>query len=71
MPIKLGKSAKKFSKGKKNNFEYDHDYIKKYTKADLIDKYNSPTTIPKKKRKIKNELVRRGGVEFKSELQGQ
>lgn len=71
MPIKLGKSTKKFNKGKKNNFEYDHDYIKKYTKGDLIDKYNSPTTIPKKKRKIKNELVRRGGVEFKSELQGQ
>jgi hypothetical protein len=71
MPIKLGKSTKKFNKAKKNNFEYDHDYIKKYTKADLIDKYNSPTTIPKKKRKIKNELVRRGGVEFKSELQGQ
>jgi hypothetical protein len=27
--------------------------------------YNNPTTIPKKKQKIKNELVRRGGVVFK------
>jgi len=65
MPIKLGKSARKFIKGKKKSFEFDHDYIKKYTKSALIDMYNTSSTIPKKKQKIKNELVRRGGVIFK------
>lgn len=64
MPIKLRKSTRKFVKGKKKSYEFDHDYIKKYTVSDLIEMYNSTNTIPKKKQKIKNELVRRGGVVF-------
>ena len=65
MPIKLGKSARKFVKGKGKSFEFEHDYIKMRSKAELIEMYNTSSTIPKKKQKIKNELVRRGGVVFK------
>lgn len=66
MPTKLGKSMRKVVRGaSRPSFEYEHDYIKVKPKAELIEMYNSPTTIPKKKQKIKNELVRRGGVVFK------
>ena len=65
MPIKLGKSTRKFVKGKGKSFEFEHDYIKMRSKAELIEMYNTSSTIPKKKQKIKNELVRRGGVVFK------
>ena len=33
-------------------------------KTELIEKYNQANTRPKDKQKIKNELVRRGGVVF-------
>ena len=33
-------------------------------KKELIEKYNNSSTRPKDKQKIKNELVRRGGVIF-------
>lgn len=66
MPTKLGKSVRKVVRGAaRPSFEYEHDYIKVKPKAELIEMYNNPTTIPKKKQKIKNELVRRGGVVFK------
>ena len=66
MPIKIGKSMRKVVRGaSRPSFEYEHDYIKVKPKAELIEMYNNPTTIPKKKQKIKNELVRRGGVVFK------
>lgn len=59
MPVKFGPSAKKFVKGKKNNFEYDHDYIKLKTKQELIDYLNNGQK-PKVKRKCIVELDRRG-----------
>ena len=37
------------------------------TKKELIEKFNSSNTRPKDKQKIKNELVRRGGVTFGEE----
>jgi len=66
MPIKIGKSIRKVVRGaSRPSFEYTHDYIKCRTKEELIEMYNNSNTIPKKKQKIKNELVRRGGVVFK------
>lgn len=59
MPVKFGPSAKKFVKGKKNNFEFDHDYIKCKPKEELI-KYINEGQKPKVKRKCKVELDRRG-----------
>ena len=63
MPIKLTKSAvvRDRATGKTR---VEHDYIKCHSKADLIEKYNSGNLKPKVKRKVKNELVRRGGVVF-------
>lgn len=40
-----------------------HDYIKSHSTTDLIERYNTGSK-PKVKQKIKNELVRRGGVVF-------
>jgi Cu/Ag efflux protein CusF len=42
-----------------------HDYIKSHSTPDLIERYNSSNLKPKVKQKVKNELVRRGGVVFK------
>lgn len=42
----------------------EHDYIKTHSKQSLIEKYNNENTRPKDKQKIKNELVKRGGVRF-------
>ena len=39
-------------------------YIKLISKQELIEKYNNPSTRKKDKQKIKNELVKRGGVVF-------
>lgn len=41
-----------------------HYYIKNTSKTELIETYNNQNTTPKRKQKIKNELVRRGGVNF-------
>ena len=41
-----------------------HDYVKSYSVLDLIEKYNSGNLKPKVKQKVKNELVKRGGVVF-------
>jgi|TARA_B110000444_G_C18790293_1_gene572110 hypothetical protein len=41
-----------------------HDYIKSHSVLDLIEKYNSGNLKPKVKQKVKNELVKRGGVVF-------
>jgi Cu/Ag efflux protein CusF len=62
MPIKMSKSQaiRDRNTGK---VTIQHDYIKSYNKKDLIEKYNDCKT-PKLKQKIKNELVRRGGVVF-------
>jgi len=63
MPIKLGKSHTTVDRVTKKATTV-HPYIKGFAKAELIDKYNDDKTRPKDKQKIKNELVRRGGVVF-------
>jgi hypothetical protein len=63
MPIKLGKSHKTIDRQTKKVTTH-HPYIRGFSKADLIEKYNNSSTRPKDKQKIKNELVRRGGVVF-------
>ena len=63
MPIKLGKSYKTVDRTTKK-VTVINPYIKGMAKKDLIEKYNDKNTRPRDKRKIKNELVRRGGVVF-------
>ena len=63
MPTKLGKSHTTIDRATKKATTV-HPYIKGFAKAELIDKYNDDKTRPKDKQKIKNELVRRGGVAF-------
>ena len=65
MPIKLGKSSKTIDRQTKKVSTH-HPYITGFSKTDLIEKYNNSNTRPKDKQKIKNELVRRGGVVFNS-----
>lgn len=62
MPVKYGKSVviKDRNTGKLTT---QHEYMKCKTTAELIDAYNKPV-IPKLRQKVKNELVRRGGVVF-------
>jgi hypothetical protein len=65
MPIKLGKSVRKTTRGAaKQGFNYEHDYIKTKSKEELVNTFNATNTVPKKRQKIRNELVKRGGVEF-------
>jgi len=59
MPVKFGKSQRKFVKGKRNNFEYEHEYIKQKPTHELID-YLNEGFKPKVKRKCRVELDRRG-----------
>jgi hypothetical protein len=63
MPVKLGKSYKTVDRATKKATVVN-PYIKGMAKKDLIEKYNDKNTRPRDKRKIKNELVRRGGVVF-------
>ena len=63
MPIKLGKSHTTIDRATKKATTV-HPYIKVFSKSDLIEKYNASNTRRKDKQKIKNELVRRGGVVF-------
>ena len=64
MPIKLSPSHKQVDRNTKK-VTVVHDYIKCKSKFDLIEKFNDTSTKPKVRQKIKNELVRRGGVVFK------
>jgi len=64
MPIKLSPSHKLVDRATKK-VTVVHEYIKCKSKADLIEKFNDSSTKPKVRQKIKNELVRRGGVVFK------
>ena len=66
MPIKLGKSHKTIDRATKK-VTVHHPYIKVMTKKELIERFNSSNTRPRDKQKIKNELVRRGGVTFGEE----
>jgi len=63
MPIKLGKSHQQIDRNTKK-VTMVNPYIKLISKAELIEKYNNPNTRKKDKQKIKNELVKRGGVVF-------
>lgn len=63
MPTKLGKSHKTIDRATKK-VSTIHPYIKNFSKTELIEKYNAGNTRPRDKQKIKNELVRRGGVIF-------
>ena len=65
MPIKLGKSYKNIDRQTKKVTTH-HPYIRGFSKKELIEKYNNEYTRPKDRQKIKNELVRRGGVVFNS-----
>jgi len=64
MPIKLSPSHKQVDRNTKK-VTVVRDYIKCKSKSDLIEKFNDTSTKPKVRQKIKNELVRRGGVVFK------
>ena len=63
MPIKLGKSHTTVDRTTKKKTTVN-PYIKAFSKADLIEKYNNTNTRAKDKQKIKNELTSRGGVVF-------
>lgn len=63
MPVKLGKSHTTVDRATKKVTTV-HPYIKNISKTELIEKYNNNNTRSKDKQKIKNELVRRGGVVF-------
>lgn len=62
MPVKFGKTSKQVDRNTKK-VTVVHDYMKCKSTQDLIDAYNKPV-IPKLRQKVKNELVRRGGVVF-------
>jgi len=63
MPIKLGKSSKQIDRVTKK-VTVINPYIKLFSTQELIEKYNNNNTRKKDKQKIKNELVKRGGVVF-------
>ena len=63
-PIKLGKTSKNDDRMTGKTVTV-HPWITGYSKKDLIEKYNNENTRGRDKAKIKNELVRRGGVIFK------
>lgn len=63
-PVKLGKSVTRIDRVTKK-VTVEHDYIHTHSTKDLIERFNKDNTRKKDKRKIKIELVRRGGVVFK------
>ena len=63
-PVKLGKSVTRIDRATKK-VTVEHDYIHTHSTKDLIERFNKDNTRKKDKRKIKIELVRRGGVVFK------
>ena len=62
MPIKFGKTSKQVDRNTKK-VTTAHEYMKCKSTQELIDAYNKPV-IPKLRQKVKNELVKRGGVVF-------
>lgn len=62
MPIKFGKTSKQVDRNTKKVTTV-HEYMKCKSTQELIDAYNKPV-IPKLRQKVKNELVKRGGVVF-------
>lgn len=63
MPIKFGKSAVIINRETKKK-TVQHEYMKLKTTTELIETYNKEGVRPKLRQKVKNELVRRGGVVF-------
>ena len=59
MPTKLRPSVKRVDRNTKK-VTIEHSYIKQTPKKELFELLNKGTTVPKVKRKIQNELVRRG-----------
>jgi len=62
VPVKYGKTINQVDRNTKK-VTVVHEYMKCKSTAELIDAYNKPV-IPKLRQKVKNELVRRGGVVF-------
>tara|TARA_A100001011_G_scaffold339038_1_gene370248 strand:- start:8447 stop:8668 length:222 start_codon:yes stop_codon:yes gene_type:complete len=62
MPVKFGKTQTIVNRNTKK-VTIVHEYMKCKSTQELIDAYNKPV-IPKLRQKVKNELVRRGGVVF-------
>ena len=62
MPVKFGKTERRVDRNTKK-VTIVHEYMKCKSTQELIDAYNKPV-IPKLRQKVKNELVRRGGVVF-------
>lgn len=60
MPVKFGKSQRKFIKGKGKTFEFTHDYMKHKTKDELFQQINKESGNKKLRRKCIIELQRRG-----------
>lgn len=59
MPVKFGKSIRKFIKGKGKTFEYTHDYIRQKTKDELFETINKTGVNKKLRVKCIRELDRR------------
>jgi len=62
MPIKYGQTQVIVDRNTKKR-TIKHDYIKQIPIMELLDAYNKPVA-GKLRQKVKNELVRRGGVVF-------
>ena len=62
MPVKFGKTQNIVDRNTKK-VTVVSDYMKTKSTQELIDAYNKPV-VPKLRQKVKNELVRRGGVVF-------
>ena len=66
MPIKFGPTVKQWKRtatgGSITRWEYN--YMKCKSKSDLLEAFNNERTKPKLRAKIRNDLVRRGGVVF-------
>ena len=59
MPTKYKESAVKVDRGTKK-VSIEHFYIKQLSQKEAFEMLNNDNTKPKVKRKIRNELVRRG-----------
>ena len=64
MPTKYGQTQVIVDRNTKKK-TVKHDYIKQKPIKELIEAYNKPVA-PKLRQKVKNELVRRGGVVFET-----
>ena len=58
MPVKFSPSVVKIDRNTKKQ-TIEHDYMKSKSVKDLLDYFNKTDNPPKKRQKVKNELVRR------------